>query len=44
MRKQHPETLGIKKIVTQLMFRLSQPFEKFGKSVEKIALDISSAK
>ena len=44
MRKQHAETLGIKKIVTKMMCRHWQPFEKFGLSVEKIALDISSAK
>ena len=43
MRKQHAETLEIKKIVT-MMYRHWQPFEKFGLSVEKIALDISSAK
>ena len=44
MRKQHAETFGIKKIVTKMMCRHWQPFEKFGLSVEKIALDISSAK
>ena len=44
MRKQHAETLGIKKIVTKMMCRHWQPFEKFGLSVEKIASDISSAK
>ena len=44
MRKQHAETLGIKKIVTKMMCRHWQPFEKFGLPVEKIALDISSAK
>ena len=44
MRKQHAETLGIKKIVTKMMGRYWQPFEKFGMSAEKIALDISSAK
>ena len=44
MRKQHAETLGIKKIVTEMMCRHWQPFEKFGLSVEKIALDISYAK
>ena len=44
MRKQHAETLGIKKIVTKMIRRHSQPFKKFGLSVEKIALNISSAK
>ena len=44
MRKQHAETLGIKKIVTKMMCRHLQPFEKFSMSVEKIALYISSAK
>ena len=44
IRKQHAETLGIKKIVTKMMCRHWQPFEKFDLSVEKIALDILSAK
>ena len=44
MRKRHAEALGIKKIVTKMMCRHWQSFEKFGMSVEKIALDISSAK
>ena len=43
MRKLHAETLGIKKIVTKMMCRHWQSFEKFGLSFEKIALDISSA-
>ena len=44
MRKQQAETLGIKKIVTNMMRRHWHPSEKFGLSVEKIALDISSPK
>ena len=44
MRKQGAETLGINKIVTKMMCRHWQPFEKFGLSVEQIASDISSAK
>ena len=41
---QNAETLGINKIVTKMMCKHWQSFEKFGLSVEKIALDISSAK
>ena len=44
MRKKHAETLGIEKIVTKMMCRHWQPLEKFGLSVEKNALHISSAK
>ena len=40
--KQGADTLGIKKVVTKMMCRHWQPFEKFDLPLEQIASDISS--
>ena len=42
MSKQGADTLGIKKVVTKMMCRHWQPFEKFDLPLERIASDISA--
>ena len=42
MSKQGANTVGIKKVVTKMMFRHWQPFQKFDLTLEQIASDISS--
>ena len=42
MRNQGADTQGIQRVLSKMLNRHWKPFEKFGVSLEQIALDISS--
>ena len=42
MRSQGADTQGIHKVINKMIGRHPKPFEKYGISSEKIALDVSS--